>query len=170
VGVDAEGEGRIAVAEVFGQLLDGDATCQHDAGVVVAELVNAFLTGGGVVAPSAPVPDGCGNHPRLDQCWFPDGLGVVTRFDVLTVRVPPEQDVASVRLSGWLFPGQRTGLRRVSLDVPLNSPDSPVRQRDNSFAIVFRQSKYISLGELFHLPTQSHSFLAEVEIFHRDTE
>jgi hypothetical protein len=43
VSIDTERERRVAVAEVFGDFLDGDASGEHDAGVVVAELVDAFL-------------------------------------------------------------------------------------------------------------------------------
>jgi hypothetical protein len=38
------------VAEVFGELFDGDTASEHDAGVVVTELVDAFLAGGDVAA------------------------------------------------------------------------------------------------------------------------
>jgi len=55
VGVDTQGKSRVAVAEVFGQFFDGDASGEHDAGVVVAELVDAFLAGGDVAAATAPV-------------------------------------------------------------------------------------------------------------------
>jgi hypothetical protein len=61
VSVDAQGEARIAVAEVLGEFFDGDTSGEHDAGVVVAELVDAFLTGGEVAAATAPVGRICRN-------------------------------------------------------------------------------------------------------------
>jgi hypothetical protein len=59
-------ERRVAVAEVFSQFSDADASGEHDAGVVVAELVDAFLTGGDVVAPAARVPDRFGDQASFD--------------------------------------------------------------------------------------------------------
>jgi hypothetical protein len=38
------------VAEVFSELLDGDAPGEHNAGVIMTELVNAFPAGGDVAA------------------------------------------------------------------------------------------------------------------------
>ena len=72
--VDAQGEGWIAVTEVLGQLLDGDASGEHDAGVVVAELVDAFLAGGDVAASAAPVCGGFRYQASFDESGFPDGL------------------------------------------------------------------------------------------------
>ena len=40
--VDAEGEPGIGVTEVLGHFIDRDATGEHDAGVVVAQLVDAL--------------------------------------------------------------------------------------------------------------------------------
>jgi len=65
VGVDAQREGRVAVAEVFGELLDRDTASEHDAGVVVTELVDAFLAGGDIAAATTAVPDGCGDQAGL---------------------------------------------------------------------------------------------------------
>jgi hypothetical protein len=56
--VDTQGEAWVAVTQVLRQLLDGDATGKHDAGVVVAKLVDAFLTGGDVAVPPAAVFNG----------------------------------------------------------------------------------------------------------------
>jgi hypothetical protein len=39
-----QGEGRVAVTEVLGELLDADASGEHDAGVVVVELADAFMS------------------------------------------------------------------------------------------------------------------------------
>src|SRR5271155_3729151 len=40
VGVNAQREDRVAMAEVFGKFLDGDTSSEHDAGVVVTEPVD----------------------------------------------------------------------------------------------------------------------------------
>jgi len=48
------------MAEVFGEFLDGDATGEHDAGVVVTELVDTFLASCHIPAAAAPVPGGFG--------------------------------------------------------------------------------------------------------------
>ena len=77
MGVDAQGEGRITVAEVLGEFLDGDAPGQHDAGVVVAELVEAFLASGDGLGAAAPIDAGLGDQGRLHECGFPDRLRVV---------------------------------------------------------------------------------------------
>ena len=74
MGVDAQREGGVGVAEVFGQFLDGDASGEHDAGEVVAELVDAVLAGGGIPGASAPVFLGCGNDPGLGDGGLPDGF------------------------------------------------------------------------------------------------
>jgi hypothetical protein len=55
VGVDAQGERWVAVAEVFGELFNRDASGEHDAGVIMPELVEAFRAGGDVARPAAPV-------------------------------------------------------------------------------------------------------------------
>jgi hypothetical protein len=60
VSVDTQCEGWVAVAEVLGQFLDGDAPSEHDTGEVVAELVEAFLASRHVAAASAPVGGGLG--------------------------------------------------------------------------------------------------------------
>ncbi len=70
VGVDAQGESRVAVAEIFGEFLDGDAASEHDAGIVVAELVDAFLAGGDVAASAAPVSDRFGDHAGFTRAGF----------------------------------------------------------------------------------------------------
>jgi hypothetical protein len=67
VGVDAQREGRVAVAEVFGELLDGDTASKRDAGVVVTELVDAFLVSGDIAAATTAAPDGCGDQASLGQ-------------------------------------------------------------------------------------------------------
>jgi hypothetical protein len=53
--VDPEGKGRVGVAEVLGQFVDGDASGEHDAGVVVTQLVDALFARGGVADAGAPV-------------------------------------------------------------------------------------------------------------------
>lgn len=68
--VYAQGEGRILVAEVLGQLLDRDAPRQHDAGVVVAELVNPFPAGDDITASAAPSTAGSGIRPALTSAGF----------------------------------------------------------------------------------------------------
>jgi hypothetical protein len=69
--VDAQGEARVAVAEVLGKFLDGDASGEHGAGVVVAELVDAFLAGSGVAAAAAPVGGRLRDQARFDKGWLP---------------------------------------------------------------------------------------------------
>ena len=127
VGIDAQREGRVAVAEVFSELLDGNAPGEHDAGVVVAELVDAFLAASDEPEAAAPVPDGFGDQASLDKSGLPDRLGVAAGLDVLVVGGPAEQDAARVRFSAWLFPGKAVRPRRVFLDVPSDSLDVPVR-------------------------------------------
>jgi len=68
VGIDAQREGRVAVAEVFSELLDGNAPGEHDAGVVVAELVDAFPAGSGVPGATAIVLPGLGDDPGPAGC------------------------------------------------------------------------------------------------------
>ena len=53
VGIDAQSEGGILVPQVLGEFLDRDTSGKHDAGVVVAELMDAFPAGGDVAAPAA---------------------------------------------------------------------------------------------------------------------
>ena len=56
VGVDAQREGRIATAEIFGEFPDGDTASKT--GIVVTELVDAFLTGRHIAAANTAVPTG----------------------------------------------------------------------------------------------------------------
>jgi hypothetical protein len=70
VRVDAQSESRILMAEVLGQLIDGDASCQHDAGVIVTELMDSFSAGGDIAASAAPVHGGLGNQACLYECGF----------------------------------------------------------------------------------------------------
>jgi len=79
------------MAEVFSELLDGDASGEHDTGVVVTELVDAFPAGGDVAAAAAPVLGRFGDHASLDQGRLPDRLGVTASFDMLSVCGPAEQ-------------------------------------------------------------------------------
>ena len=125
MGVDAQREGRVTVAEVFGELLDGDTASKHDAGVVVTELVDTFLTGSDIAAATTAVPDGCGDQASLGQGGLPDGLGVATSLDVLVVRGPAEQDAARMRFPAWLFPGKSIRPGRIFLGVPSDGPRCP---------------------------------------------
>jgi hypothetical protein len=58
------------VAEILGQLLDGNAPGEHDTGVVVAELVDAFPTGGHVSAATAPVSGWFRDQASFDRAGF----------------------------------------------------------------------------------------------------
>ena len=94
MGVDAEGERGVGVAEVLGQLLDGDATGEHDAGVVVAQLVDAFLPGGDIPGTPAAVFLRFRDDNRVlaiqrrdDGRWVPPG-------GVLELKESPESAVA----------------------------------------------------------------------------
>jgi hypothetical protein len=115
------------MAEVFSELLDGDASGQHNAGVVMTELVDAFLAGGDVTVAAAPVLGRFGDHASLDQGRLPDGLGVTASFDMLSVCGPAEQDAGRVWFPARLFP--RKGVRpgRVFLDMPSDGLDIPIR-------------------------------------------
>jgi hypothetical protein len=66
--VDAQGEGRVVVAEVLGQLPHLHAVGEHHAGVVVAELMRAFFAGGDVALPAALVGPGGGDEPGSGEC------------------------------------------------------------------------------------------------------
>jgi hypothetical protein len=74
MGIDAKRERRVAVTEVFSELLDGDTSGEHNAGVVVTELVDAFLAGRDVAAAAATVPGRFGDHASIDQGGLPDRL------------------------------------------------------------------------------------------------
>jgi hypothetical protein len=113
VGVDAQGERWVAVAEVFGELLNRDAPGEHDAGVIVPELVEAFPAGGDVAGPAALVFGGFRDQASFGQSGFPDDFGVVAGLDVLAVGVPAEQDVAGIRFAVQLLPRESAFLRRV---------------------------------------------------------
>ena len=164
VGVDAQGKGRVAVAEVLGQFLDGDASGEHDTGVVVAELVEAFLAGGDVAAASAPVSGGLGDQRRLDKGWFSDRLRVVTGLDVLAVCVPAEQDAACVWLSVQSLPGERARPRRAPSDMLLDGSNGPVRERDDPLTVIFGQREYVSAAKLLDLPPNSDNLLVKVKV------
>ena len=66
MGVDAQGETWVAVAEVLGLFLDGDTPGEHDAGVVMAELVDAFLAGSGHRTAKEHATEVIGTHLRPD--------------------------------------------------------------------------------------------------------
>ena len=70
VSVGAQSEGWIAVTEVLGQLLDGDTSGEHDAGIVAADLVDAFFAGSDVAASAAPVRGGFRYQASFDESGF----------------------------------------------------------------------------------------------------
>lgn len=74
MGVDAERESRVCVAEVFGRLFDGDAAGEHGAGVVVPELVDSFPAGREVASTAAAVLLRLGDDPGPGGGGFPGGF------------------------------------------------------------------------------------------------
>jgi len=93
VSVDAQGEGRVLVPQVVDQLLDRDTSGQHDTGVVVAELVDAFPARGDIPASASPVCGRLRDQASLDEGRLPHDLRVVTGLDVPVVGMSPEQDI-----------------------------------------------------------------------------
>ena len=170
MGVDAQGERWVAVAEVFGELLNRDAPGEHDAGVIVPELVEAFPAGGDVAGPAAPVFGRFRDQASFGQSGFPDDFGVVAGLDVLAVGAPAEQDVAGMRFAVQLLPRESAFLRRVLFDVPLDHLDSPVGERYYPFAVVFGQGEYVPTAEIFDLPSDAENLLVKIEVFQGDAE
>ena len=86
------------------------------------------------------------------------------------VRVPAEQDVAGVWFAGQFLPWQCAWRRRISADVPVDSLDSPVGQRDDPLAVIFGQGKYITAAKVLDLPPDAQNFLVKIKVFHGDAE
>jgi hypothetical protein len=58
----------------------------------------------------------------------------------------------------------------VLVDIPLDRLDRPVGQRDDPFAIVLGQCKYVDAAESLNLSSDSEYFLVKVEVFKGNTE
>jgi hypothetical protein len=70
VGVEAEGEARVAVAEVLGELLDVDAVRQGNTRVVVPECMLPGLAVGEVVEAPRAFLVGCGMTPAWAKAGY----------------------------------------------------------------------------------------------------
>ena len=102
----------VRVAEVLGQFLDGDASDQHDAGVVVAELVDTLPAGGDIAASAAPVQRRVReSRPALTSGRLPDCLRKVAGFDMLIIGMSSGTVMLHViRLSVQLSQGRVHGV------------------------------------------------------------
>jgi hypothetical protein len=67
---------------------------------------------------------------------------------MLIVGVPPEQDVNVLGFPLSFSQRERVWPGRVSSDAPLDSPDGPVGELDNSFAVVLGQCEDVRIGKI----------------------
>jgi hypothetical protein len=73
---------------------------------------------------------------------------------MLTVCMPPEQDVAGTWLPVQLLPEKGTRSRRIFLNVSLYGLDGPIGKRYDPLAVVLGQCKYIGTAEILDLAAE----------------